>query len=280
MTQIEKLRPLKVERVMDLVAIAGIDVSDWSNISGGKSKAASNPKYCYEWAYVESNKVVVLNLWFERLREELGTVFQEENLRTIARYSSLHSAQVRRAKAADDAIRIAFEGLIPIRAIINDGLRKKGDVAGASSVKARTLDPVVWHVGSYNYLTGEAVLVRGPRGKRYVDQFSALQDIGERPLTREVKGEVFVRNAKVRNAALNRAGGCCELCKEPGFSMPNGTVYLETHHIISLGDGGPDTEANVIALCPNHHRRAHFGVDREELQRAFTRIIGGASKTS
>jgi hypothetical protein len=37
---------------MDLVAAAGIDVSDWANFEGGQQKAASNPKYCYDWAFV------------------------------------------------------------------------------------------------------------------------------------------------------------------------------------------------------------------------------------
>jgi 5-methylcytosine-specific restriction protein A len=38
---------------------------------------------------------------------------------------------------------------------------------------------------------------------------------------------------------------------------------LETHHIIPLSEEGEDIEENVIALCPNDHRRAHF--ERESL---------------
>jgi 5-methylcytosine-specific restriction protein A len=31
--------------------------------------------------------------------------------------------------------------------------------------------------------------------------------------------------------------------------------YLETHHVISLSEQGPGKVTNVIALCPNDHRR-------------------------
>ncbi len=51
--------------VMDLVRDAGLDVSDWANFRGGKKGAASNPRYCYEWAFVQADKVV-LNLGTRR----------------------------------------------------------------------------------------------------------------------------------------------------------------------------------------------------------------------
>ena len=37
------------------------------------------------------------------------------------------------------------------------------------------------------------------------------------------------------------------------------TPYLEVHHKIRLSDGGEDTIDNVVALCPNCHRKAHYG---------------------
>jgi predicted HNH restriction endonuclease len=45
--------------------------------------------------------------------------------------------------------------------------------------------------------------------------------------------------------------------------MPNGQVFLETHHIIPLSEGGGDVITNVAALCPNHHREAHHGSQAE-----------------
>ena len=55
---------------MDLVEEAGIDITDWAKSSNrGKKWAAANPKYCYEWAFIETGKVVVLNLWFDLMQE-------------------------------------------------------------------------------------------------------------------------------------------------------------------------------------------------------------------
>lgn len=48
--------------------------------------------------------------------------------------------------------------------------------------------------------------------------------------------------------------------------MPNGSTYIETHHVVSLAAGGHDIVGNVIGLCPNHHRQAHHGESPEEFQ--------------
>jgi 5-methylcytosine-specific restriction enzyme A len=44
--------------------------------------------------------------------------------------------------------------------------------------------------------------------------------------------------------------------------------YLECHHIVWLAEGGEDTIANTVALCPNCHRKMHVlnrKVDKEQL---------------
>jgi predicted restriction endonuclease len=41
---------------------------------------------------------------------------------------------------------------------------------------------------------------------------------------------------------------------------------LESHHIIALADDGADRITNVIALCPNDHREAHFGTRAEQIE--------------
>jgi 5-methylcytosine-specific restriction protein A len=271
MSQIESLRPTSKELVINLVHAAGIDVSDWSNYSGGAVKAASNPRYCYEWAFADPGKVVVLNLWHELLRDEGGAVFQELNMRQTARNLkdvSGITVQIRRALTADEHIRHAFKGSLPVRVVINDGVRRQERTRGSSRVRARTLDTMVWHVGAYDFVSGTAIIVRGERGNQYVDQFAVQPDSGAAP-RKNVEAMVYVRDSRVRAAVLRRAAGKCEHCGEPGFSMPNSAVYLETHHVVPLSEDGPDTEANVLALCPNHHRRAHHGIDRAELRVAF-----------
>jgi len=85
--------------------------------------------------------------------------------------------------------------------------------------------------------------------------------------------EVFKRDPRVRAFVVHRAAGCCEYCHEPGFMTRDGKHYVETHHIIALAQQGPDSPKNVIALCANHHRQAHFGSDADTLERKFLEIL-------
>lgn len=55
--------------------------------------------------------------------------------------------------------------------------------------------------------------------------------------------------------------------------MSNGKRYTEAHHIIALSAQGKDVVENVIALCPEHHREAHFGVNAEKLETEFIKCI-------
>lgn len=72
---------------------------------------------------------------------------------------------------------------------------------------------------------------------------------------------VYVRNPDVVAEVLHRATGNCEACGEaaPFIRSSNGTPYLEVHHRTQLSDGGDDTVENAVALCPNCHRKKHFG---------------------
>lgn len=71
----------------------------------------------------------------------------------------------------------------------------------------------------------------------------------------------FRRNPDVVAEVLARAEGHCEECKlsAPFLRARDDTPYLEIHHKVTLADGGEDTVENAFALCPNCHRRLHFG---------------------
>lgn len=71
----------------------------------------------------------------------------------------------------------------------------------------------------------------------------------------------FLRNQYVIAEVLARAKGVCESCdtSAPFPRASDGTPYLEVHHVIPLASGGEDTVDNAVALCPNCHRRAHYG---------------------
>ena len=84
MTLRDHLRPAGRGRVMAFVQAAGIDVSDWVNFTGGRAKAATNPKYCYEWAFIDRNKgVAVFNLWHHKTVKTRGRVTMTTNLLEI-----------------------------------------------------------------------------------------------------------------------------------------------------------------------------------------------------
>ncbi|WP_206674610.1 HNH endonuclease [Rheinheimera pleomorphica] len=81
------------------------------------------------------------------------------------------------------------------------------------------------------------------------------------PNKRTVSIVVYDRNPDVVAEVLYRANGCCENCLNlaPFNRKSDGSPYLEVHHRTPLADGGDDTVANAIALCPNCHRAAHYG---------------------
>lgn len=124
MEQLKDLKPTEKPRLIDLVAEAGLDVSDWANSSRGSKWAAANPKYCYEWSFTKPGDVIVLNLWHRALREKGGKVSWSENVRRWFRDPSLHGAKSvwrRRAETFDQAIQEAARAGLPIRVIVNDG---------------------------------------------------------------------------------------------------------------------------------------------------------------
>ncbi len=175
----------------------------------------------------------------------------------------------------------------------------------SSSVALRKLDGESWYVHRYEDSSGDALMVRAvqrpvataltgatPTGApavppalglvpdsgpvaaadsatapalepppEFVDQFSEPEAAAQREATVLIRE----RSAAVRQTVLRRAKGNCELCGEQGFVTASGSIYLETHHVISLADDGPDHESNVVAICPQDHRRAHFAAERDEI---------------
>lgn len=83
----------------------------------------------------------------------------------------------------------------------------------------------------------------------------------------EATVRVYARDPKVRAFVLQRANGTCELCAQPApFQTEAEQPFLEVHHIVPLAEGGSDKVSNAAALCPNCHREAHHGHDRDEIK--------------
>lgn len=79
-----------------------------------------------------------------------------------------------------------------------------------------------------------------------------------------VTTSIYDRDPDIIAETLFNANGFCGCCKhEAPFlrarGIRSGTPYLEVHHKIPMAEGGKDSLENTIALCPNCHRKAHFG---------------------
>lgn len=77
--------------------------------------------------------------------------------------------------------------------------------------------------------------------------------------------------AALRNYIVQRAKGRCQLCGcDAPFKDRDGHPYLEMHHVLPFREGGTDSPDNLVALCPNCHRKIEVGADandRKKLQK-------------
>jgi hypothetical protein len=280
---LKSLRPSSKRQVMDLVAAAGIDVSKWAIKADGTPVRypRANPKYCYEWSFGGGGEPVLVCIWHESMRVDGSQIVYEGDMRETAlrldrianedrdpRVKSRARDQARRARAVDSLLKQAFAVGEPVRVVVLDGHRRDESALGrdASRANLRSLDSSSWFVHAYDNATGHVRMVRGERpveaGPPFVDQFSAPTPVEKRQTLRAT----YSRSVEVRATVLRRAEGVCELCGARGFRTERGAIYLETHHVVALSDGGPDKEWNVVALCANDHRRAHLSNEREAIR--------------
>lgn len=266
MAKLSELKPEKKERVFDLLERAGIKVPTNKNRFFMSLPAFNQPK------------VVVLNFWYgDQIKQ------QDENI--IVKWRLPKEASPRMQKV-HDAINSAIEKNLGIRIIVLDGEPSpKG-----SKVFRRSLDPVTWAVTAHDLKTGDYTLTRGahiasPQERIFenkkqsaVDDLSAAPEGNLSPDRARRVTQFIERDQQVRAFVIMRAKGKCEHCGIQSFITTSGKFYLETHHVIALCDSGRDTVDNVIALCPQHHREAHYGKDAESLEAKFVAKLKGLNK--
>ena len=164
MTAIGTLKPTGRPLVMDLVAEAGLDVSEWANFKG--SNPATNPKYCYEWVFNQVGMPSVACLWLGDL--ELapdGSVRYRLNLWEVAKTNEAvagRSVVAKRARALDMALQSAFRNDERLRVIVVDGEQADlvAQTARSSTVERRKLDTSTWTVSQYDWTNGDCLLIR------------------------------------------------------------------------------------------------------------------------
>ena len=93
---------------------------------------------------------------------------------------------------------------------------------------------------------------------------TAVKNVGKKKY--KADSTVYYRDPYLKEMVKRIAKGTCQLCgnKAP-FYDKNNEPYLEEHHVIQLSDGGEDKMNNVVAICPNCHRKMHVLNDKNDV---------------
>lgn len=114
-------------------------------------------------------------------------------------------------------------------------------------------------------------------------RYAAVKNLNKEPKTTETV--VYYRDPYLKQMVKRIADGKCQCCGNNGpFLDKQGEPYLEAHHVERLADGGKDTMDNMVAVCPNCHRKIHVLNDvgdtitlksvAEHNKKQFERILG------
>lgn len=83
----------------------------------------------------------------------------------------------------------------------------------------------------------------------------------------------WVRDPKIRDLALKKTNYKCELDNSHQTFIYKGIQFMEGHHLIPmeyqhLFINSLDVVSNIISLCPNCHRKIHYGEPLERIEMA------------
>jgi len=86
-------------------------------------------------------------------------------------------------------------------------------------------------------------------------------------ISNKVRSHIKILSA-IREYVILRANGHCQMCGiEAPFKCRDGSPYLEVHHVVSLRNGGSSDASNLVALCPNCHRKITHLQDTENQEK-------------
>lgn len=116
--------------------------------------------------------------------------------------------------------------------------------------------------------------------KKSLDELrSAALESNPTNVTYEQKKQLaYYRSEALKLYVVARSCGICEGCGANSPFQTSTGPYLECHHIHRLSDCGPDHPENVVALCPNCHRRAHYAVDANTFNAQLKKIASEKEK--
>ena len=83
----------------------------------------------------------------------------------------------------------------------------------------------------------------------------------------------WVRDPKIKGLALKNANYKCELDNSHKTYIYKGVQFMEGHHLIPMAyqhffPNSLDVVSNIISLCPNCHRKIHYGEPIERIEMA------------
>lgn len=296
---LRQLRPTTKPNVIDLLRRAGHDVSAWSfKANGVRVKTpGSNGAYCYDWAFGSEQEGIVLCVWHRSLLPMGDQLQYRANLRSLGdRLSGIainadrtpsdrNRAQKQAARAYhfDSLVRVAFNNLLPIWFIINDGNQADREKLGeeSSRVLKRALDSERWYVHEYDEKSGDSVLVRslkpildtadqphpdnGDRGPSDKHQLAAIKIRRGQPEFRERLLAAWERKCVVTGC---RVVGLLEAAHITPHS--EGTNYRTSNGLLLRADIHTLYDLELISIDP--FMRVHLTA---ELQFSEYRQYGG-----
>lgn len=109
---------------------------------------------------------------------------------------------------------------------------------------------------------------------------AALNQSPRTSTPKEKQETAYYRSQALKLYVIARSKEICEGCGESAPFQTKSGPYLECHHVHRLADGGPDHPKNVVALCPNCHRRAHFSSDAKAYNETLKKVACKAEQNT
>ena len=106
---------------------------------------------------------------------------------------------------------------------------------------------------------------------RSQEDFDCLEDISENvkpsrnPETINIMVRRYRREPHIISVLKTLYEGQCQFEGCTNMIETETGWYTEAHHLVPLGEGGSDYPANLVNLCPQHHKMLHYAKNREEL---------------
>ncbi len=276
MAEISDLPTLKRRTVYELMKVIGFDVRSWA-FSKTKSPA-SNPKYCYEWAFTDKDERVAVNVWHRNLKKRNATWMVEINAERTA-ISDPNATRRRRAQHLNRVLAQSYAAGLPVHVVLLAGNAKR--------VFRRALDSQLWAVTDHRR-NGAFILTRGKTPSSHYFEFDERgldaregkkyrQIIWARERERKIRAAKIAAFAKEHNGRIFCEVAGCEFDFERQYGEL-GRGYIHVHHKNQLskapiaGRKVTKKDLNRFALvCPNCHAMIHLGNQCRPLRALITR---------